>query len=321
VTVFVDAGEPPSTPGLDSQACARRWPFAVVTDANGAAVASQWTAVIGDTKAGELAHAYLAAKAGTEAPLSPETLSGTLRSVTLGGNVAQSMRYELSFAVDIAGLSLATYFVTTSWSVMATSEQRGVSAASASGASLSEIGVLLSAPGCGEQASAPASAHPHLPLGAAAATTMVSVPRPPDLPPAKVLPLNPGLLDRITALTAPPNHAPIVLENACLALEVDRRTGLLLGVTYKHAATVTGAAPVRVAVRQRFGAYSTSSSGAYIFRPQESPVWWDQVAPSSTVQISSVPLVDAENKDLILGGLVQQVKVAGSIFTQVRSYV
>jgi len=94
-------------------------------------------------------------------------------------------------------------------------------------------------------------------------------------------------------------------------------------VTYKHAVSGGGAAqsttPVRVAVQQRFGAYATSQSGAYIFRPTNDPESWGQSVPSATVQVSAIPLYNGSGvagPSLRFGGLTQVVRVSGSIFSQ-----
>jgi hypothetical protein len=320
VTVYIDASES----GQPQTSCANKWPYAVVTDSKGNPVPSQWSAVIGDVKAGEQAYAFVTSVSSSSAPLSPDTASGTLRTVNLGGGTLASMRYELSFAVDVPALSLATFFITSAWNVLLESKPGGPADPSV------VLEGLLASPGCVPE---DASSTAHLSVGAAAATTMLSV-VPSSPPPTVQMPdgstLRPGLLDRVTALDAPGiSDVPILLENACLAVEVDRRTGLLLGVTYKHAASTSSSAespsvPVRVRVRQRFGAYATSQSGAYIFRPVQEPEWWNQAVPSATVQVSSVPLVDAAGADgapaaLLLGGLMQQAKVAGSIFSQVSA--
>ena len=271
-------------------------------------------------------------------------------------------RYELAFQVTLPAYSLGTYFVTAAWNVSAT------------GAGADKVSAdqeESSSTGCSPAASLPSFLRS---CAAAASTAAVMVPGLGDLAGAlktssggdsgaatSVLGSHPAgavqlRLPRVAAMEArspessdaaasahgsPNAHTETaVLENACLAVEVNSLTGLLSAVTYKYGAAAAASSdvnggsnitraflPVRVPVVQSFGAYHTSASGAYIFRPVDAPRALgggpDQDGGEHySVSVSLAPqLVEHEKSDYAHatsagGSLLQQVRVVTSRFSQ-----
>ena len=109
VSVVLDA----SALGLPAAArdtCGQKWPFAVVTDASGAPVPSQWVAVVIDTAASEIALAQVVG--GGTAPAAPVVADmGSLRTLDApaDGRLAQVGGRQQLFAVLTSAHSPASH--------------------------------------------------------------------------------------------------------------------------------------------------------------------------------------------------------------------
>jgi len=88
VSVLVDASAI-LLPESQRETCGRKWPFAVVTDSSGRPVPSQWTGLVIDEGASDVAQSQVAG--GAEPHLSPATPAGTIHSlkVPADGRIAQ----------------------------------------------------------------------------------------------------------------------------------------------------------------------------------------------------------------------------------------
>jgi hypothetical protein len=271
------------------------WPVGVVTDDAGTPVAAQWLATPENTAAARDVQDRLRANDAPSGHYGYSLGGRALRPIVSSGSgapadwTADKTRYELVFLADVPAHGLATYFVTAAWQVTASKGSGGGSG--------------------GAPASAPCGVVPALLDGIAAlpapAVVMVSgVSGPQGAAPDDASDGSAALNQRLVAaaVTAPEPDADtaaesVVIENACLALEVSASTGLISAITYKHARGTMGASvklhePVRVRVKQQFGHYGTSASGAYIFRPQAPPQIWGQGVDvgDATVTVSTAAM-------------------------------
>lgn len=274
----------------------RQWPVGLVTEEGGLAVPSQWIGIVED--------AGVARSSGSFAAHMAEGVPQWQRT---------GIRYELSFSAELPPMSLRTYFVTAAWRVRATQED-------ITGADSHPDDTDTSGPACGTADEIVQAA------AAKVSTAMIQLKgsKGGDNAQADDTPTSKPRID--TQGTDP--AAVVTIENACVALEVSRHTGLLLSITRKHAdtskiqsgassrASAAAAKGVRMTIVQRFGMYETRQSGAYLFRPLDDPSMgsMDQSAASNdvTVSVSTIP-ADATGSG---HGLLQVVRVAGPKFSQ-----
>jgi hypothetical protein len=256
---------------------ALRWPRAWVTDDAGAPVAAQWAAV-----PERVGGAPLAAGAGAPdgGPRSALLHFPPAEGAGSGGWHAAGVRYELVWAADLPPLSLRTFFVTLGWPADGGGGAEGDCAAV--GAPLPPLPGVAEATSAAVVVPAAAAGGGGAPVGGAVA-----------LPPTSALPAGDG--------------APLVLENACLRLEADAGTGLLLRATRKVGG---GSGALAVPLAQAFKVYNTRQSGAYIFRPVDAPV---ELRNGAGVVVSASVGGDAAD-----GGapLEQRVRTVGDRFSQ-----
>lgn len=348
-SVMVDLGSAAAADGaLAGNPCARgAWPYAVVTDASGEVISSQWYALVEERGAASAAYSEAvtsgkevaggrANAAGGSAAWQRRTVHTAARKTwqTLPSWQVSGTRYELAFRVSVPPLGLSTYFVSIGWRASDAAAPAGASDAplecGATGARAAELEVLGARPIATTVLVPGLRTVPTVSAGDGAEQAASGNARQAR---ARLL-LADARTDGIKAVGDPDAAAQgkqqepqaIELENACLRVEVDPLTGLLTAVTYKHAtgaSSVQGgrASGVRVQVRQSFATYSTSQSGAYIFRPVNWPGDAEQFSatpidkPHEKVTVSVVtPPAAGESRSGAArrrGALLQAVRVVG----------
>ena len=318
VIVDIAGGEADSSASVARKRCrGSRWPFAIVSDDLGRVVRSQWLAVVEDSSAAANLQGPTG-EGGVKAPAACVFRDSQGRALVPScadedppAWSAVGVRYELVFLADVPPLSLSTFFVTVAWSGSITED------ADASGSAAPGVEV------CG-----PANALARR-LGAAAPSTAIVLPSVKDAGVPECRQTDSSESGRRLVVVAesaasaaadagaqppgaPSSGAPLILENACLRVEVNAATGLISAVTRKLADeggedSGEPAEAVRIETRQTFSAYNTMQSGAYIFRPVQEPVALSQGQGGAvTVSLTSEP-VDASGP----AGLVQVLRVVG----------
>ena len=336
------------------------WPFAIVSDDQGNVVSSQWLAIV-DTRSvsRQLYNADQLKEEGDldlcigidsqgrirreikkevrnkapntsvqSAPL--DSQSETLETVVPEWTVS-GVRFELAFLANVPPLSLSTYFVTIAWSGNVVEKGQEEDNNIVGKSRTSEV-IEKDAPQCGAINDLAKQ------IGAVSPSTSVLVP--------KLRLQNKNCVNNYVsvgetrlsqaAVTLFEGAKPLVLENACLRVEVSPSTGLITSITRKHAEvnevlekSEDGVTPeetgVKVSVKQNFARYSTQNSGAYIFRPLNDPFvldqdpkmnsntglpdWGDRMDKETTVSVTS------EVEDSV-AGVVQVLRVVGQNWGQ-----
>lgn len=304
-----DASEGKESSDDAAPACrATQWPFAIVTDADGVVVASQWVGLVEQIAAAR--EIFVNAPKGVTRDAAGEDARGrpltqlvepSSASITPpSGWIAEGVRYELAFSTDLPPLSLSTYFVTVAWRAVregAETEEsgycgtrdpvlraRGAAGTSAAiivpGLRVNEYQPPADAAGAdgssGKKKALPGygalvkgSSADEDSADAAVATTVGE-----EIMQERLVAAPASFSSDRRKSDAAAGDAPIILENGCMIVEVDPLTGLLSAITRKFASPDDGAdggAGVRAEVKQSFGGYHTRQSGAYIFRPLSEP--------------------------------------------------
>jgi hypothetical protein len=287
-----------------------RWPIAVVADDSGRVIPSQWHASL---ESDALAKEIKSALDGNNAfALADSSNNGNARVSDLHfaqagavpSVVRTGIRYEIAFPAEVPAFGLATYFVSVSWKITDATAATSVDACAATEAAPETMKDLLSVSAASASlavvlSKGPSEREETEPLGDAA-----SGPR-----------LSAWVAD--TGASA----EPIILENACLAVEINPLTGLLQAITSKHPSNSLGEkrdgfrpGPIRVPVQQEYARTTTTDSGAYLYRPSQRIVLSQSAGESDEV---TVTVSKSAQRSLHGGdGLLQTVRVVGPTYSQ-----
>lgn len=322
IHILVDAaGSQGGKKGLredeSGSSCAQKgyWPMAIVTDDQGHPVLSQWLSVSESRKPFSEMHST---KEATEyAPLFGANLVSSYDGSTPVPNhadLSKDVRYELTFLADLPPLSLSTYFVTVAWKF---NSENSHSVDPDLVAHCGTSDPVLLALAAAKSSSAIVSTDSEL-------STTDKIPS--TLPPVSLL-----VMPENSPETLLPNT--VTIENACMRLTVDAKTGLLQSVHRKlYPTEYTSMSKhfdesvvryVEVPIRQEYAQYETARSGAYLFRPNSGTKTIENSSTIVSVTVTEEMLMDLDGSDSneVAGGLVQVIRVVGDVVSHtIRLY-